>query len=191
MGVLLELFLTFGKIGAFTFGGGYAMLALLDHECVEKKKWISPEELADITAVAESTPGPIALNCATYTGYVKGGFPGAVSATLGMVLPSFIVLLIISKFFEDLLSYQVIANAFRGIRAAVAILIIQAGLKMVKKMRVKSAGKKFPTAMVVVFFTVLFVSNILGFKLSTIYLMIVAGAAGWLFYSRQGKENGI
>ena len=187
MKILPELFLTFAKIGAFTFGGGYAMLSLLDHECVERKKWITSEELADITAVAESTPGPIALNCATYTGYVKGGFMGALAATLGMVLPSFIVILVISEFFEDLLSYGIVADAFRGIRAAVAVLIIQAGVKMVKKMRAKSKGKAFPTVMVAVFFTVLFAADLLGFKLSTIYLMIVAGVIGLLFYDKRGR----
>ena len=106
MALLFELFLTFAKIGAFTFGGGYAMLALLDHTCVEEKKWLTAEEFSDLTVIAESTPGPIAINCSTYTGYKKGGLPGAVAATLGMVLPSFLILLLISLFFENILAFK-------------------------------------------------------------------------------------
>ena len=108
-----ELFLTFAKIGSFTFGGGYAMISLIDHECVEKKQWITSDELMDITVIAESTPGPIAINCATYTGYKKAGLAGAIVATLGMILPSFLIILLISTFMEDLLRYPVVANAFR------------------------------------------------------------------------------
>ena len=88
--MLLELFLTFAKIGAFTFGGGYAMISIIEDECVEKRKWITSEQLSRVTAIAESTPGPIAINCATYTGYVQAGVCGAISATLGMVFPSLI-----------------------------------------------------------------------------------------------------
>ena len=131
---LIDLFLTFAKIGAFTFGGGYAMIALLDHECVDKKKWITEDELSDVTVIAESTPGPIAINCATFTGYKQAGMPGAIAATVGMILPSFLIILLIATFFETLLSYTIVANAFRGIRVAVAVLIAMAGIKMVKKM---------------------------------------------------------
>ena len=88
----MDLFLTFGRIGALTFGGGYAMLSLLDYECVEKKKWLTADELMDVTVIAESTPGPIAINCATYTGYKLAGMRGAFFATVGMVLPSFLLL---------------------------------------------------------------------------------------------------
>ena len=86
--IIADLFLTFSKIGAFTFGGGYAMISLLDHECVEKRQWITSDELMDVTVIAESTPGPIAINCATYTGYIQAGISGSVAATLGIVLPS-------------------------------------------------------------------------------------------------------
>ena len=94
--ILQELFLTFAKIGMFTFGGGYAMISLIDHECVERKHWLTSDELMDMTVIAESTPGPIAINCATYTGYKKAGILGAVTATLGMVIPSFVIILLIS-----------------------------------------------------------------------------------------------
>ena len=89
---IMDLFLTFGRIGALTFGGGYAMLSLLDYECVEKKKWLTADELMDVTVIAESTPGPIAINCATYTGYKLAGMRGAFFATVGMILPSFLLL---------------------------------------------------------------------------------------------------
>lgn len=97
MNILLDLFLTFAKIGLFTFGGGYAMISLIDRSCVEKKRWISHDEMMDITVLAESTPGPIAINCATYVGYKQKGLAGAVAATVGMVLPSFCIILLIAS----------------------------------------------------------------------------------------------
>lgn len=179
---LIDLFLTFAKIGAFTFGGGYAMIALLDHECVDKKKWITEDELSDVTVIAESTPGPIAINCATFTGYKQAGMPGAIAATVGMILPSFLIILLIATFFETLLSYPIVANAFRGIRVAVAVLIAMAGIKMVKKMLKKTPNKKHSIAFVAVFFVVTFVLNLLGIHLSTIWLVLVAGVCGYCLY---------
>lgn len=178
MGILPELFLTFAKIGAFTFGGGYAMIALLDHECVENKHWITSDELMDVTAIAESTPGPIAINCATYTGYRKAGIKGAVSATAGMILPSFFVILLISSFFENMLQYRLAANAFRGIRAAVAVLIIHAAVKMIRKM-LSAPGKRGQRIAFVISFAAAVLSlNAAGIRFSTIYLIIIAGMAG-------------
>ena len=101
MSILLELFLTFAKIGLFTFGGGYAMISIIENKCVEEKKWITHDEMMNMTVIAESTPGPIAINCATYTGYKKAGFIGALVATLGMTLPSFILIFFISMFFDN------------------------------------------------------------------------------------------
>ena len=101
---LLELFLTFFKIGAFTFGGGYAMIPVIEDICVEKKRWITHEDMVNVTVIAESTPGPIAINCATFVGFQRGKFWGAVAATLGVVLPSFIIIYIISMFFNNLLN---------------------------------------------------------------------------------------
>ena len=187
MKLLIDLFLTFAKIGAFTFGGGYAMIALLDHECVEKKRWITEEELTDVTVIAESTPGPIAINCATFTGYKQAGLPGAVAATVGMILPSFLIILLIASFFESLLSYPVIANAFKGIRVAVAVLIAHAGIKMVRKMLKKTPHKKHSIAFVAVFFTITFVLNLLGIHLSTIWLILAAGVCGYCLYGMPEK----
>ena len=191
MKLLIDLFLTFAKIGAFTFGGGYAMIALLDHECVEKKRWITEEELTDVTVIAESTPGPIAINCATFTGYKQAGLPGAVAATVGMILPSFLIILLIASFFESLLSYPVIANAFKGIRVAVAVLIAHAGIKMVRKMLKKTPHKKHSIAFVAVFFTITFVLNLLGIHLSTIWLILAAGVCGYCLYGMPETSNGM
>lgn len=187
MPLILELFLTFAKIGAFTFGGGYAMIALLDHTCVEQKKWLTAEEFSDLTVIAESTPGPIAINCSTYTGFKKAGFGGAVAATLGMILPSFFILLAISFFFENILSYPLIASAFRGIRVAVSLLIFRAGAKMVKKMLKTSNTKTTSLLFVFVFFTLSFCLTFFHIPISTIWLILAAGMAGFLLYDHKGK----
>lgn len=112
MYLLFDLFLTFAKIGLFTFGGGYAMIAVIEHNCVEKKKWITHDEMMDMTVIAESTPGPIAINCATFTGYRQAGFWGALIATVGMVVPSFAIIYVISKFLDNFLEITVIAHGF-------------------------------------------------------------------------------
>lgn len=187
MPLLLELFLTFAKIGAFTFGGGYAMIALLDHTCVEKKKWLTSEEFSDLTVIAESTPGPIAINCSTYTGYKKAGIPGAVVSTLGMVLPSFLILLLISLFFENILAYPIIAKAFRGIRVAVALLILRAGLKMVQKMLKKSKTKLSSLLFVIIFFGISLCLSLLHIRISTIWLILASGLCGLFLYGIRGK----
>ena len=122
MNILIELLLTFAKIGLFTFGGGYAMIAMIEDCCVERKKWLTHDEMMNVTVIAESTPGPIAINCATFTGYKKAGFLGAVIATLGMVLPSFAVIYVISVFLDNFLEVALIANAFKGIKVAVGIV---------------------------------------------------------------------
>ncbi|HOP57150.1 MAG TPA: chromate transporter [Bacillota bacterium] len=134
-GKCLELFALFFKIGLFTFGGGYAMIPLIEAEIVEKKKWISNDEFLDIIAIAESTPGPIAVNSATYIGYRKKGFLGALFATLGVIMPSFLIILMISLFFLQYKENIYIQYAFKGIRVGVSILIIMAGLRLFKKLK--------------------------------------------------------
>ena len=121
-----RLFTTFLKIGAFTFGGGYAMIPLIQREASEKNHWISDEDILDIVAIAESTPGPIAINAATFVGYKTSGFPGAAAATLGVVLPSFTVIFIISFVLEQFQHIQAVQFAFNGIRAGVLALIVSA-----------------------------------------------------------------
>ena len=131
---LTELFFTFLKIGLFTFGGGYAMISLIENNCVEKKKWITHDEMMDVTVITESTPGPIAINCATFVGYKHSGFLGAIIATIAVIIPSFIIIYIISKFLDNFLEIKIISDAFKGIKIAVAFLIINSALNMIQKM---------------------------------------------------------
>ncbi len=121
------------KIGLFTFGGGYAMLPLIQRETVENKKWISDEDILDIVAIAESTPGPIAINAATFVGYRVGGFLGALAATVGIVLPSFVIITAISFALVKFQDVRWIRFAFNGIRAGVLALIVKALWMMYKQ----------------------------------------------------------
>lgn len=129
--MLLKLFKTFIKIGAFTFGGGYAMISIVKEECVEKNKWITNNEFMNLVAVAESTPGPISVNLATYVGYKKGKILGAIVSTLGVVLPSIVIIFIITLFVKDFLKIKIIQDAFFGIRIAVAIIIVRVAISLI------------------------------------------------------------
>ena len=128
----LELFLSFAKIGAFTFGGGYAMIPLLEQEIVEKKKWISSEDVIDIVAISESTPGVLAVNFATYVGYKVGGFFGSLLATLGVILPSFFIILLVSMFLNAFEQNMYIQNFLLGVKAGVVVLLFKAVIKLGK-----------------------------------------------------------
>ncbi len=130
---LIPLFLTFLKIGAFTFGGGYAMIPIIQREIVTNKKWISDDDIYDIIAIAESTPGPIAINSATFVGYRVAGFMGSVLATLGVVLPAFTIIFILSFFLRQFEELKAVKYAFAGIRAGVLSLLIKALISMGKK----------------------------------------------------------
>ena len=132
---LLKLFLVYMKIGLFTFGGGYAMIALIEDEIVSKRGWITKEELADIVVIAESTPGPIAINCSTYVGYKIGGVIGSAVATTAVVIPSFAIIFTISLFIEQFLSYDIVKYAFFGINCAVGLIIVRTGIKMIKSFK--------------------------------------------------------
>ena len=119
--VLTDLFLSFAKVGCFTFGGGYSMISVITDTCVEKKKWISHDEMMNVTVIAESTPGPIAINCATYVGYKLADMAGAVVATLGIVVPSFVIIYLISNFLDNFLAYPLVTKAFLGIKVGVGM----------------------------------------------------------------------
>lgn len=189
MNIKADLFLTFAKIGAFTFGGGYAMISLIENECSLKKQWITHDEFMDMTVIAETTPGPVAINCATYVGYKKGGIFGSVLATVGVVLPSFLIILLISSFLNDFLQISVVANAFKGIRAAVAMLIIQAGWRMISKLRKRNEKRAINIAFTAIFFSAVFVMNLLNINFSTIYLILISGAAGLCIGLLDKKED--
>ena len=181
---MLELFLTFAKIGLFTFGGGYAMLSLIEDICVEKKKWITHEEMMNVTVVAESTPGPIAINCATYVGYQQKGMAGAVAATLGIVLPSFVIIYVISMFLDNFLEITVIASAFKGIKLAVGLLILNAGLNMLQKMKKTSLSR----GIVLASLCAITLGNLLSQNFSSLSLMILAGlfSLGLFLFQKKG-----
>lgn len=132
---LSTFFFTFLKIGAFTFGGGYAMLALLEREFLDRRSWLTKDEFLDMTAIAESTPGPMAINSATYIGYRLAGIPGAALATLAVCIPSFVIIYLISLFFDRFLSLRLVACAFQGIQVCVVYLIGSAGWKMLKGLK--------------------------------------------------------
>jgi chromate transporter len=171
MSLLLDLFLSFAKIGLFTFGGGYAMIALIENACVEKKQWITHDEMMNITVIAESTPGPIAINCATYVGYKQKGLIGAVAATIGMILPSFCIIFLISLFLDHFLEITWIAHAFLGIKIAVGILILDAAIKMIQKMQ----KKWMPRVFMICAFIIMMLINIFSVRISTVILMLAAG----------------
>ena len=130
---LLPLFLTFLKIGAFTFGGGYAMIPLIQKEVTENHKWLSDEDILNIVAIAESTPGPIAINSATFVGYMTCGVLGSVLATLGVVLPAFLVISLISLLLQNVMDIQAVQYAFMGIRAGVLAPVVKALISMYKQ----------------------------------------------------------
>lgn len=182
---LLSLFITFFKIGLFTFGGGYAMLSLIENETVTKKGWLEGGELLDIIAIAESTPGPISINCATYIGYKRAGVLGSIFATLGVVLPSFIIIFAISFFIDRFLEIELVNNAFKGIQAAVAVLIIRAGFKMSKNIKGDALS-------IIIFSVALIITvtlNFVTFNLSSIYLIIAGGVVGFIYYGLIKKDK--
>ena len=131
---VFRLFLIMFKIGLFTFGGGYAMIPLIENEFVTKRNWMEHDEFLHMIAIAESTPGPIAINSATYIGYKRCGFLGSLFATLGVVLPSFIIISLISLIYDKFLEIRFVAAAFKGIQICVVFLILSAGIKMLKKL---------------------------------------------------------
>lgn len=170
----LVLFLTMLKIGLFTFGGGYAMIALLENEFVSKKKWLDKEEFLNMAAIAESTPGPIAINAATYIGYKNAGVIGSIIATLGICIPSVTIIYLISLFFDAFLSLTFIAYAFKGIQVCVVYLILSAGLKMLKKMK----KNPFNIVIIILTLTVMVLFSLFSIKFSTIFYILISGTVG-------------
>ena len=187
MSILLAIFLSMLKIGCFAFGGGYAIIALLENEFISKRNWIDHDEFLDVVAIAESTPGPIAINVATYIGYKLKGVVGAVLATVGMCLPSFLIMYIVSLFYEQFMEITLVAAAFKGIQICVVYLIASAGLKMLKKM------KKTPQNIIV--FSVTCVGMILctlfDIHISSVWFILAAGVLGLsIFFIKKTRAKG-
>lgn len=184
---LETLFFTFFKIGLFTFGGGYAMIALLEEEFIQRRKWLDKDEFLDMTAIAESTPGPVAINSATYLGYKLAKVPGAATATVAVCLPSFLIIYVISLFFEQFTQLTVIANAFKGIQVCVIYLIFSAGVRMLKALD----KSPFATGVLAAVMLVMVGLSLAGVSVSSILLILLSGAAGvaaWLIGRRkEGK----
>ena len=182
---LIDLFLTFLKIGLFTFGGGYAMISVIESICVEQKKWITHDDMMNVTVIAESTPGPIAINCATFVGYSQAGFTGAVAATVGVVVPSFAIIYAISMFLDNFLEITIIANAFKGIKIAVGLLILNAALTMLKKMKKTSLA----WGIVLCSSIIMLLINIFSWNFSSVSLMLIAGFVSLSVFMLQKKDG--
>lgn len=174
----LNLFFTMLKIGLFTFGGGYAMIALLENEFISKKKWIEKDEFIDMVAIAESTPGPVAINSATYIGYKLLGFWGSFLATIAVCIPSFAIIFVISLFFDAFLSLTLVSYAFRGIQACVIYLIMSAGLKMMKDME----KNIFNVIILTVTLACMVLFSVFSVSFSSIFYIIISGFIGLFVY---------
>ena len=174
----IDLFITMLKIGLFTFGGGYAMIALLESEFVARRKWIEKNEFLDMVAIAESTPGPIAINAATYIGYRVLRFRGSLIATVGVCIPSFAIIYVISLFFDKFLSLTLVANAFKGIQICVIYLIFTAGLKMLKGI----SKTPFNVITIIAVMSAMIITSILAVNFSTIYYILICGICGVVLY---------
>ena len=175
---LFQIFISMMKIGVFTFGGGYAMISLLENEFVSRKKWIESDEFLDLVTIAESTPGPIAINCSTYIGYKREGILGAVFGTLGMCIPSFAIIFVISVFFDRFMEITWVASAFRGIQVCVIYLILSAGYRMFKKIK-KNA---FNLTVIFITFTAVVAFSLFAVRFSTIFYILIFGALGLSIY---------
>lgn len=185
---LLILFLTFMKIGALTFGGGYAMIPIIEEEVTKKRKWISEIEIMDILAISESTPGPIAVNTATYVGYKVAGIVGGIVATIGLTIPSFVIIFVISFFYQDFMKWPVIAAMFKGLKVGVIILLFSAVLRLRKGVKVNLVG------------TILFVSTLsimlifsfidIGFKYLSLSLILLGIITGIVLTLIANKKEG-
>lgn len=184
--LLWQLFAVFFRVGLFTFGGGYAMISIIEDACVDRRGWITREEMDDLVVVAESTPGPIAINCATFVGSRQAGLPGAIVATLGMILPSFLVIFAVSRFLDRFLEIRAVASAFQGIKLAVSVLIFDAGLRMLRRM----PKKPLPLAILGATLILMLLVNFGALRLSSIVLMLAAAAVSLAVCAVRRKRGG-
>lgn len=197
MNLYLDLFLTFARVGVCTFGGGYAMLPILQREIVEKKEWATEAELTDYFAIGQCTPGVIAVNTATFVGQKQKSIPGGIVATLGLVFPSIVIILVIAAFLQNFADLPVVIHAFAGVRACVCALILSSVLKLRKSSLVDG-----PTAVIFAVVLVLAVIGnfiafdgdtplgaLLNFLLSPVVLVVAAGVAGLCIRGAKGALN--
>jgi chromate transporter len=173
MNFYLQLFWSFFKIGAFTLGGGYAMIPLIEQEIVGRRRWISSDEFSETLTLAQSAPGPIAINSAVFVGYKMRGMRGVLTSVLGTVLPSFVVILVIAMFFTNIREQEVVTRIFKGLRPAVVALIAVPVVRMLEK-------KKFEWSVVLI--AALAAVAIAWLKISPILVMLVAGIGGIVYF---------
>ena len=198
MNIFLDLFLTFARIGVCTFGGGYAMLPILQRELVENKKWSTEGELADYYAVGQCTPGIIAVNTATFVGRGQAGIIGGIFATLGVVFPSIVIILVIAAFLQNFMDQPWVVHAFNGVRAGVAALILSSVIKLLK-----TSVIDWPTRIIYAVVLMMAAAGtflalpsegiwgaVLGVVLSPVFLVVVAGAAGLCVRAAKGGLKG-
>lgn len=177
---LFKLFITFFKIGAFTFGGGYAMLPLIEEEVVEKNKWVTSEEFLDAIAVAQSSPGPVSVNTSIFIGYKLRGFIGSLICTLGTILPSFLIILLVAVFFYQFRDNPIVDKVFMGIRPAVAALILSSVYKLGKKSKVK-----INTLMI----SIAALAAVIFLNLSPIIVILAGGIGAIVYYKRKLNDD--
>ena len=177
MSQLFEIFWSFLKIGAFTFGGGYAMIPLIQHEVINRRGWLSEQEFIELLTIAQTAPGPISLNTAVFVGYKYRRYWGALAAVTGVVIPSFVIILLIAIFFAGIRNNIWVDAAFKGMRPAVVALIVAPIVGLTKGMHWRGVSIALATAVVVWYF---------GF--SPIWLLIVGAIGGVLWYARRGEE---
>ena len=183
---LLSLFLTFFKLGIFSIGGGPTMLTLIQGEFVEKKKWLDNDELMEMTAIAESTPGPIAINLATYLGYKRGGFLGALVSTLGVIITPFVLMFCISLFLENILSNQAVQYAFMGVKVGVVFLLLKVSITLVKGVK----KDLFGVILLLIVTIAMVLITIFSVNFSAIYFILMGAVLGLLVYGIIPKKRG-
>ena len=176
--LMLILFLQMFKIGAFAFGGGYTIIALLDEEFVKNRKWIDHDEFMSVLAIAESTPGPIAINVATYIGYKLTNWFGSVVTTIAVVLPAFLMMYVVSIFYDTFMANVYIAAAFKGVQVCVVYVIAAAGFRMLKKMKKKPLNWCILAATIVLMISL----NLMGMRISSIVYILISGMIGLAVY---------
>lgn len=180
----LKLFYIFFKLGLFTFGGGYAMIPHLSETVINKEGWLTEDEMLEVVVIAESTPGPIAINMATYVGYKQNKILGSLCATLGIVLPSFIIIFLISLFLSRFMDNEYISYALNGITCCVAFLILKTGIKMLKNIK-----SMFSAILMILTIISMYIINIFTLNISSIYLILIGGLLGIIYYAMDSKKE--
>lgn len=184
--IYLNLFFTMFKIGLFTFGGGYAMISLIRSEFVEKRAWLTCDEFYNMVAIAESTPGPIAINCATFIGYKFGKVLGSAIATVAVCIPSFVIIYVISLFLNQFLENEWVSYAFKGIQVGVAYLILSAGLKMVREL-----DKNLPNILLLLgVITAMILFTLFSVNFSSIFYILIGAVVGLVIFAVQNFKVG-